>query len=142
MSSIKTAISEEEILKCWDAIKALRPLLEKEKMLAMVKEMQVREGYTLIYIEEDEQAVAIIGFRRMQTLYGGKTIYIDDLSTLPASRKKGYGGKLLDYIIELTRKENLDSVHLDSGHARFDAHRLYLNKGFIISAHHFYLTMK
>lgn len=142
MVSVKTAVSEEEILKCWDAIKALRPHLDKEKMFGMVKDMQAKEGYTLIYIEDDAQAVAIAGFRRMQTLYGGKTIYIDDLSTLPVSRKKGYAGKLVDYIIELAGKENLDSVHLDSGHARFDAHRLYLNKGFIISAHHFYLTLR
>jgi GNAT superfamily N-acetyltransferase len=141
MSSTKTAISEEEILKCWEPIKALRPHLEKEKMLSMVKEMQSKEGYTLVYIEENGQAAAIIGFRRMQTLYGGKTIYIDDLSTLPVSRKKGYAGKLLDYIIDLAKKEKLDSVHLDSGHTRFDAHRLYLNKGFIISSHHFYLTL-
>jgi GNAT superfamily N-acetyltransferase len=142
MTLIKTAISEEEILKCWEPIKALRPHLEKEKMLSMVNEMHAKEGYTLSYIEDDAQVVAIIGFRRMQTLYGGKTIYIDDLSTLPVSRKKGYAAKLLDYIIDLAKKEKLDSVHLDSGHARFDAHRLYLNKGFIISAHHFYLSLQ
>jgi GNAT superfamily N-acetyltransferase len=142
MNLIKTAISEEEILKCWEPIKALRPHLEKEKMLSMVNEMHAKEGYTLSYIEDDAQVVAIIGFRRMQTLYGGKTIYVDDLSTLPVSRKKGYAGKLLDYIIDLAKKEKLDSVHLDSGHARFDAHRLYLNKGFIISAHHFYLSLQ
>lgn len=141
MNSIKTATTQEEILKCWDTISALRPQLQKEKMLSMVNEMQREEGYTLIYIEDDSQVVAIAGFRRMQTLYGGKTIYIDDLSTLPGSRQKGYGSKLLDFIIELARKEKLNSVHLDSGHTRFDAHRLYLNKGFQISAHHFYLTL-
>ncbi|HEX5169461.1 MAG TPA: GNAT family N-acetyltransferase, partial [Cyclobacteriaceae bacterium] len=65
----------------------------------------------------------------------------DDLSTLPDHRKKGYGKMLLEYIIQLARAENLDAIHLDSGHTRFDAHRLYLNLGFKIVAHHFALVL-
>ena len=103
--------------------------------------MREQEGFTIIYIEEDNKPVAFAGFRRMQTLYAGKTIYIDDLSTLPDYRKNGYGKKLLNYIIDLARKENLDAIHLDSGHTRFDAHRLYLNMGFQISSHHFVLKL-
>jgi len=141
MNIIKEASTNEEILACWDVIQVLRPHLQKESLLKMVNEMREQEGFTIIYIEEDSKPVAFAGFRRMQTFYGGKTIYIDDLSTLPDYRKNGYGKKLLNYIIGLARKEKLDAVHLDSGHTRFDAHRLYLNMGFQISSHHFALKL-
>ena len=139
--SIKTANTIDEIISCWEVVTALRPHLKKENLVAMVNEMQKLEGFTMIYIEDDDKPVAFAGFRRMQTLYAGKTIYIDDLSTLPEYRKKGYGKKLLNYIIDLARKENLNAVHLDSGHTRFDAHRLYLNSGFRIISHHFGLEL-
>lgn len=141
MNIIKEASTNEEILSCWEVIQVLRPHLQKESLLRMVNEMRELEGFIIIYIEEDNKPVAFAGFRRMQTLYGGKTIYIDDLSTLPDYRKNGYGKKLLNYIIDLARKENLDAVHLDSGHTRFDAHRLYLNMGFQIASHHFILKL-
>lgn len=137
MSTIKIATSPEEIASCWDVVFALRPHLTKEKFLSMVPQMQKEEGYTIAYIEEDNRAVAFAGFRRLQKLFSGKTIYIDDLSTLPECRQKGYGRVLLDYIIDLAKKENLYLVDLDSGPTRHDAHRLYLNTGFVISSHHF-----
>ena len=95
------------------------------------------EGYQLVLIEEGGKAVSAIGFRYLQSLYSGKHFYIDDLSTLPESRGKGYAGKLVDYVIELAKQKGYDYVTLDSGYQRFDAHKLYLNKGFILASHHF-----
>lgn len=60
---IKIAKTETDILKCLDAM--------------------------LAFIEEDDKASAVVGFRYLQFLYNGKHFYIDDLSTLPASRGKG-----------------------------------------------------
>lgn len=141
MSTIKIATTEKEIASCWDVVFALRPHLTKEKFLAMIPEMQKEEGYILAYIEENNRAVAFAGFRRLQKLFSGKTIYIDDLSTLPEYRQKGYGRVLLNYIIDFAKKENLDLVDLDSGPTRHDAHRLYLNTGFQISSHHFSMKL-
>jgi GNAT superfamily N-acetyltransferase len=118
---------------------ALRPHLTKEKYLSMVMEMQKEEGYTIAYIEDGSKVAAFTGYRRMQRLFTGKVIYIDDLSTLPEYRQKGYGRMLLSYIIEFAKKENLEGVDLDSGPTRHEAHRLYLNAGFKISSHHFAL---
>ena len=101
-----------------------------------MKEM-MNEGYRLVYVEEKGIAVAAIGFRYLQFLFNGKHFYIDDLVTLSSERKKGYGALLLDYVNEQAKKEGYKTVTLDSGHHRFDAHRLYLNKAFKISAHHF-----
>jgi GNAT superfamily N-acetyltransferase len=133
---IKIATTEEDILKCWDVIFVLRPHLKKEEFVSTVKEM-FTEGYQLAYIEEDGKAASAIGFRYLQYLYNGKHIYIDDLVSLPETRGKGYAGMLLDYVADIARSKGYKYVTLDSGHQRHTAHRLYLNKGYSIVAHHF-----
>ncbi|MEP7319119.1 MAG: GNAT family N-acetyltransferase, partial [Panacibacter sp.] len=90
---IQTAKTEADILKCWEVMHALRPHLIKEEFVATISEM-ITEGYLLSFIEEDGKAAAAVGFRYLQYLYNGKHFYIDDLSTLPESRGKGYGGML------------------------------------------------
>jgi GNAT superfamily N-acetyltransferase len=133
---IKTASSDEDILKCWDVLLALRPHLNKDTFVPTLKEM-ITEGYTLAFIEADNKAAAAIGFRYLQFLYNGKHYYIDDLSTLPEYRGNGYAGKLLDFVIDKARANGFKTVNLDSGYQRFEAHRLYLNKGFTLNCHHF-----
>jgi ribosomal protein S18 acetylase RimI-like enzyme len=134
---VQEAITDTEILKCWKAMKELRPHLEESSFLTLVKEM-MQEGYRLAFIEgENGNAESAIGFRYLQFLFNGKHFYIDDLSTLPEARGKGHGGKLIDYVCELAKQAGYDYVTLDSGHHRHAAHRLYLNKGFTISSHHF-----
>ena len=137
---IKIAHSDSDILKCFKVIKELRPHLAEESFLSLIKKMMT-EGYELAFIEENNRAVAAVGFRYLQLLYNGTQYYIDDLTTLPESRGRGYAGSLLDFVETLAREKGFNTVTLDSGHQRFDAHRLYLNKGFKIVAHHFSKTL-
>lgn len=140
---IKKAINDSAIELCFDALHELRPLLEKSNYLALIKGMVAR-GYQLIYVEHENTAIAVAGFRYSEHLLWGKIIYIDDLSTLPKYRGMGYASLLIDYISSIAKNESLNAVHLDSGvnSGRFDAHRLYLNKGFNISSLHFALDLK
>ncbi len=134
---IRIAQTDQDIRKCWKVIHELRPHLEEASFLALIREM-MQEGYQLAFIEGDNgYADAAIGFRYLQFTYNGKHFYIDDLSTLPEARGKGHGGALLDHVFDLARQKGYGVVTLDSGHQRFDAHRLYLNKGFTIASHHF-----
>ncbi|MBV9986319.1 MAG: GNAT family N-acetyltransferase [Chitinophagaceae bacterium] len=134
---VQTAVNASDIGKCWKVMHELRPHLAEENFVATVTEM-MQEGYQLAFIEGDNgYAVSAIGFRYQQFLFNGKHFYIDDLSTLPEARGKGYGGRLIDHVCALARQRGFDVVTLDSGHQRFAAHRLYLNKGFVIASHHF-----
>ena len=143
MSDIKVQIAEtdEQILKCWDALHALRPHLIEADLLPLIREIQT-SGYILAYVESNGKAAAIIGYRYLHFLFNGKHIYIDDLSTLPEARGKGYGSALLDFVKNEAQQRGLKNVTLDSGHHRYDAHRLYLKEGYKIMAHHFLLTLK
>lgn len=141
---IRTAKTPEEILFCWEAMHELRPHLVREEFVPLVAEM-IREGYVLAFIPEEgadgqppgKRAAAAVGFRYLRFLLHGEHIYIDDLSTLPEHRGKGYGGALLDHVFSLAAERGLRVVALDSGPARHDAHRLYLNRGFSLASYHF-----
>lgn len=133
---IKLAQTDDDLLRCREVMLALRPHIGEAAFLPTVKEMML-DGYQIAFIDADGKAVAAIGFRHLQFLFNGKHIYIDDLSTLPGYRGRGYGGMLLDFVADLAKKYNYEVITLDSGFHRHDAHRLYLNKGFQIASLHF-----
>ena len=133
---IQHARTDADIQKCWPAMKLLRPHVEEPDFVPLVKSMMA-EGYNLAFIEEDGRAASAIGFRYLQKLYDGKQIYVDDLTTLDAFRGKGYAGQLLDFVFKLAKEQGYSRLRLDSGPTRHNAHRLYLNKGFLISSMHF-----
>ncbi len=135
---IKIAKSLEDIQKCKEVILCLRPHLDETTLESTLLEM-FGEGYVLAYIEENDKAIAMIGFRYLQFLYNGKHIYIDDLSTLPEARGKGCAAALLEYVADEAKAKGYKIVTLDSGVTaqRVDAHRLYFNQGFCISSLHF-----
>jgi GNAT superfamily N-acetyltransferase len=140
MDKIILAETDEQILFCFPVIHELRPPLKEEEFIAKVRRMQ-KEGFMLAYIEADGKAVAAAGFRIDEKLYLGKSLYVDDLVTLPGYRSKQYGKKIMDWIINYAKENNCVQVHLDSGVHRFDAHRFYLRERFIISSHHFQLVI-
>ncbi|WP_210519713.1 GNAT family N-acetyltransferase [Hymenobacter terricola] len=140
MPPILLAISDAQILACWPALHLLRPRLVYETFLAQIQDMR-QHGYALAYLETGGEVVAVMGFRYLTQLYAGRTLYIDDLSTLPAAQGRGYGSHLLDYALELAQTRRLDGVALDSAFAREAAHRLYRHKGFEPVAFHFYHSL-
>jgi GNAT superfamily N-acetyltransferase len=142
--TIRIARTDEEIRRCLPAMLALRSQLSEELAFERIRFQQENDHFELAFVDDgNEVAPAVMGYRTMNLLYSGKTLYIDDLSTLPEARGNGYAGALLDFIIDFARKEGYQSVSLDSGQnpARYDAHRLYLNKRFNIASHHFKLDL-
>jgi GNAT superfamily N-acetyltransferase len=142
MTEIQVVSSESDILKCRSVIQALRPSLTDDLYLEAVQKT-LADNRQIIFIEENGEAMAAAVFETGYNLFRGKYIYIDDLSTLPGNRGKGYASKLLDWIMNFAQKEGYAQIHLDSGvsTARTDAHRLYLNKRFQITSMHFVVNV-
>lgn len=139
----------EEILpphtpRAWPALSALRPQLgHATELVQAVDGAQRAEGYRLVGAFEspggEADAVAVAGFRVLHTLAWGVTLYVDDLSTVEAGRGRGHAGALLHWLVGEAGRLGCHELHLDSGvgPARHGAHRLYLNHGLAITAHHF-----
>jgi GNAT superfamily N-acetyltransferase len=124
------------------AMRALRPNFADEgSFVRTVDEVQRPEGYRLVGVFEQDcsEAVAAAGFRTAHSLAWGHHLYVDDLSTLPEARRRGHAHGLLEWLVEEGRRLGCEQLHLDSGVGpdRADAHRVYLNAGLVIAAHHF-----
>ena len=133
------ATTDTEITACFDAFKALRPHLDPNEFLSQVRRQQI-QSYQILALEADGRIASVAGFRFGEFLAWGRVLYIDDLSTLPEFRGRGFGGLLMDWLIDRAKTEDCRALHLDSGYARHAAHRLYLNKGLQMTSHHFALV--
>ncbi|WP_118973700.1 GNAT family N-acetyltransferase [Taibaiella koreensis] len=136
-----TAQTRAQIVFCKEALFAFRTNLDEATYIDLIMDMIARESFRLVYIpnEDNTAAAAIVGYRTMHMLRTGRIIYIDDLYTDPQYRGKGYAGILLDHVNQEAVAAGIRSVHLDSGYMLHDAHRLYLNKGYVLACNHFAL---
>lgn len=123
------------------AMRELRTGLASADFVAQVDTVQRPAGYRLVGAFEGNgvEAVAVAGFRMSTSLSWGRYLYIDDLSTVASARQQGLAGQLLAWIHNEADRLGCSQVHLDSGVGpdRGSAHRLYLNTGYVINAHHF-----
>ncbi len=120
--------TEEDIDKLIPVINELRKHRTKSELREMLTS-QMQDRFEVIYIGNEEEVFAMAGFRTMEVVFSGKTLYVDDLITLPGHRQKGYGGTLLRWMIQYAKDHGYDHFSLDSGHERKAAHRLYLKHG-------------
>lgn len=120
----------------------LRPHVPADGFVERIRRQQRQAGYRMACVEVNGDVRAVGGFRVGEYLAWGKTMYVDDLVTSAAARSQGLGGLLLDWLVNLARREGCDQFHLDSGVQRFDAHRFYLMKRMKITSHHFAMELK
>src|SRR5688500_10404667 len=98
--TIRFAETDEEIARCFIAMQALRNFLKEEEFVERVRRM-MDGGYRLAFVDTGSgPSRAVAGFRQQEMFHRGKSIYIDDLSTVEPYRSKGFGGKLLDFLIQ------------------------------------------
>ncbi|MGI9106882.1 MAG: GNAT family N-acetyltransferase [Pyrinomonadaceae bacterium] len=140
-SKITVAQSEQEILDCYSVMAELRPHIQPDEFLPMVKRLIEITGFQLAYVTEGE-IKAVAGFRISEWLAGGKYLEIEDLVAKSDERSKGYGGELFDWLVEYAKENNCLQVRLVSRVSRLDAHRFYLRKGMNLEAHYFSMNLK
>lgn len=138
---IGRATTSSEIVRVQAVMRELRPHRDDEQRFVRQVQRQMREGFRLVYLECDGQIRAVAGYRLMELLFSGRTLYVDDLVAREVDRSQGFGGQLFDWLVEEARREDCKALTLDSGVQRFDAHRFYLNKRMRIDSHHFTLPL-
>lgn len=130
-------IGPEEVADTWPVMRQLRPHLSEDDYTAMVARMRETEGFRLAAVRENGVVRAVAGFRRLEMLYCGVILSIDDLVVDEAIRSSGFGKRLLDWLKAEARATGCGQVHLDSRLIRTDAHRFYHREGFETLGYHF-----
>ncbi len=134
--SVRLAESPAEILRCLPVMHHLRPYLLADKFVIRVQAQQA-QGYKLAWLEHEGKVVAVAGFRVIEMLSSGRTLYVDDLVTDPAHRSHGHGKAMLDWLQEYARQAGCETFSLDSGTQRQDAHAFYFRERMRITSFHF-----
>jgi GNAT superfamily N-acetyltransferase len=134
------ADTDADIDACFAAYVALRPHLKREQFVAQVRRQQA-QGFQILALRDAGVIKSAAGFRLAEFTAWGRIVYIDDLTTSSEYRLQGHGGALLDWIADYARAQGCVAVHLDTGYARHAAHRLYLDRGYLLSSHHMSLSL-
>ena len=144
MTTPRIAIAQtaDEVRRCFPVMHELRTHIENaEEFVDRVKRQQ-KQGYFLAFLAVEGEIRAVAGYRYLESLFSGKNLYVDDLVTREADRSCGFGGQLLDWLVEEARNHHCEQLELDSGVQRFDAHRFYFAKRMKISSYHFAINLK
>lgn len=140
-ADIRLAATDGEIMACLPVLRQLRTDLVEARFVQRIR-LQQSGGYQLCYLAEAGAVRSVAGFRLMENLASGRVLYVDDLVTDSTTRSKGHGQKLLEWLLRQARAAGCDTLELDSGVQRFDAHRFYLRNRMHISSHHFRINLE
>jgi GNAT superfamily N-acetyltransferase len=136
MEEARLAESPADIARCFLVMAHLRPLLAAPEFVGRV-EAQQAQGYRLAYMEDEGIVVAVAGFRVMEMLASGRTLYVDDLVTDETQRSLGYGKAMLDWLQNYARAAGCETFSLDSGTHRQEAHAFYFRERMRVTSFHF-----
>lgn len=132
----RLATTDAEILSCFQVMEELRSQLRREEFVSVIRQQQ-SEGYRLAMLEDANGVTTVGGFRVQRMLHTGKTMYVDDLVTAASERSRGHGRAMLQWLMDLARREGCKTFSLDSGTQRQEAHAFYLRERLRITSFHF-----
>ena len=136
---VRLADEKTDLRPIAEVLSQLRPQFSVATINKQIKS-QMKNGYHVAYIEEDEQVLCVAGFVVGEKLAWGKHVYVDDFVTNEESRSKGAGKTMVAWLKQFAKEKGCQQLHLDSGVQRYMAHKFYLREGFIIASHHFSIS--
>jgi GNAT superfamily N-acetyltransferase len=140
MNLVALAQRKEEIGLCYPVMVQLRPQYSLDQFVSQVED-QMKEGYHLAYLIDENIIKSVAGFRISHNLAWGKFLYVDDLVSDQKYRHSGAGTVLFEWLVDYAKYNQCQQLHLDSGVQRHSAHRFYIRRGMDISSHHFVLNL-
>jgi GNAT superfamily N-acetyltransferase len=138
---VRTLTTNEEILAARTVMRQLRPQIPEDSYLPIVRRMMQTDGYLQAAVFDGDTVVAVAGYRFMEMLYAGRTLYVDDLNTDETCRSRGHGKMLMDWLKREAKERGCVQLQLDSGVQREQTHRFYFREGLTINCYHFRIEL-
>jgi GNAT superfamily N-acetyltransferase len=138
MSIVRLADSDADLRRCFPVIRQLRTHFDQEEaFVTQARRQMANERWRLAFVEDEGEITALAGFRLLECLHSGKTLYVDDLVTREDRRSRGHGETLMRWLEDNARTAGCQTFSLDSGTQRTGAHRFYFRMGMVIPSFHF-----
>jgi GNAT superfamily N-acetyltransferase len=134
--AVSLAESAQDIARCYAVMANLRSHVPESEFVGRVQVQQV-QGYKLAYLADADVVVAVAGFRVLETLATGRTLYVDDLVTDVEQRSRGYGKTMMEWLQAYAREADCETFSLDSGTHRHEAHAFYFRERMRVTSFHF-----
>jgi GNAT superfamily N-acetyltransferase len=96
-------------------MKELRPQLSYEDYLSIYEDSHKADGYEIVAIEDNDQILALMGYRFLSDYVRGRHLYIDDLVTTQKIRSQGLGAELLKLAESIAKKNGCAILRLCTG---------------------------
>jgi GNAT superfamily N-acetyltransferase len=138
---VRKLTTDEEILAARGVMRQLRPQIPEAAYLETVRRMMKTDGYLQAAVFDGDTVVAVAGYRFMEMLFSGKTLYVDDLNTDETLRSRGHGKALMDWLKQEAKDRQCVQLQLDSGVQREQTHRFYFREGLTINCYHFWIKL-
>lgn len=103
---------------------------------------QCKDGYRLVALYEAASPVALAGYRPQENLVHGTFLYVDDLVTDARCRSRGYGERLIEYLLGQARASGCVKLVLDTPMSNALGHRFYFRCGLLATALRFVMPVK
>ena len=112
---VRRLTTDDDILAARRVMRQLRPQISEASYLETVRRMMQTDGYLQAAVFEDDTVVAVAGYRFMEMLFSGKSLYVDDLNTDETRRSRGHGRMLMDWLKREAKERGCNQLQLDSG---------------------------
>ncbi len=132
--------TEEEIKYCYEMMHQIREDLTERDFLSAISE-QLKNGYKIVYVIQDEEIICIAGFTIGDKLSWGKYLFIEDFVTNKSIKSIEAAKALLDFIKIYAKQQKCNSIHLDSSIQKEEAHKFYLSQKMKIDSYHFSINI-
>lgn len=136
-TSIAHATTDDEIASTFEVMRQLRPHLERDQYVGLIRSLMAGEGLKLLALSDEAVVRAVAAYRIMNMLYCGNLLYVDDLVADERVRSRGYGAQLIARLKDEGRALGCSEIQLISRTTREQAHRFYFREGFGIECFHF-----
>ncbi len=133
-ATLRHAEADTEIAACFPVMRLLRPHLGGAEELVARVARQRAEGYRLLAAWRADAVVGLAGYRVQENLIHGRFLYVDDLVTAEAERRRGLGARLLDGAAAEGRAQGCRRLVLDTALDNVLAHRFYYRQGMLARA--------
>lgn len=121
---VRELTTEREWRAAFPVVNQLRDHLTEETYLEYLAEMR-EQGYRLFALFDDDRIVSVAGVSSKTNFYNGRHLFVYDLVTREDRRSEGYGTRLMEFVERWARARGHESIVLESGLWRDDAHRFY-----------------
>lgn len=101
---IHIAKTPSDLEKLYPLLAELRTHLTYESFLDIYHHAHKNDQYELVGFFEEDNVIALIGYRVLYDFVRGRHLYIDDLITNEIVRSQGLGAKVLEFAEEKARE--------------------------------------